>query len=88
MKFALVVVGVIGVSLLGSSEATHETQDAKGPATNGRTKLEALQTRIGVVIIRGFTTIGAVAGKRDTSIVVQCQEMVDGAAQEGNAASH
>jgi hypothetical protein len=51
-------------------------QDAK-PAQDGKTKLEAFQAKSGVVIVRGFTTIGSVQITDNIGVDVECREFKD-----------
>jgi hypothetical protein len=52
-------------------------QDTKSAASEPKTKVEAFQAKSGAVIIRGFTQVGSVACRSDTSIEVQCKELTD-----------
>ena len=45
----------------------------------GRTKLQAFNAKTGVVIIRGFSTVGIARGLYNTSVTVEARELTDAA---------
>src|SRR5579862_5288022 len=45
--------------------------------TEPKTQLEAMAARSGVVIVRGYTTIGSVHGQKATSVEVAAREFTD-----------
>jgi hypothetical protein len=52
-------------------------QDTKSESAEPKTKVEAFQAKSGAVIIRGFTKVGTVACRSDTSVEIECKELTD-----------
>jgi hypothetical protein len=67
----LVVLGLVVFSSHASGQEPVETE------LQPRTKLEAFQSRTGIVIIKGFSRIGLVAGLEGTSIEIENRELRD-----------
>jgi hypothetical protein len=59
------------LSTLLIAQAPQESQ--KPPAT----KIEAFQTRTGIVLIRGYTTVGTISGRLGARITVDAREFRD-----------
>ena len=60
-----------------ASQALAQNQKTDSASKEPKTKLEAFEARTGAVIIRGFATIGSVAGRFSTSATVECKEFTD-----------
>jgi hypothetical protein len=62
---------LFGISTSSLAQAQQESQ--KPPAT----KIEAFQTRAGIVLIRGYTTVGSISGRGGSQITVDAREFRD-----------
>lgn len=66
-----VVLSVLSLFIFSAQSAA---QDTIGIETEPKTKLEAFQVRMGVVIIKGYSRIGVAAGQEGSSILVEAIE--------------
>lgn len=52
-------------------------QEANSQSTEATTKIEAFEATSGVVIVRGISRVGAIQGRFNSSITLQCKESTD-----------
>jgi hypothetical protein len=67
---AITMVSAIALVSVGQEQKTAAPIEPK-------TKLEAFEARTGAVIIRGFSTVGTIRGRYETSVEIECKEFTD-----------
>lgn len=75
MNYVKEAVLCVLVCLAGCNRATSQTTPQ--PSGEAKTKLEALEARTGVVIIRGFAKIGSVSDEHGGKVSVEGRESLD-----------
>jgi hypothetical protein len=82
MKFTrTILVSTLGMSLAACGGGTRNQPSAasKESAPQAKTKLEAFQAKTGVVVIRGFSTVGSLPGENGGGASVETREFTDAA---------
>lgn len=75
MKYSLYSASLFGMSLIASACYVQGQQVKEATAAPPATKLEAFSAKTGVVVIRGYTTVGAVRGMG--TVTVDAREFRD-----------